>query len=177
MSKITLIQWDITEQETDAIVNAANRTLLGWWGVDWAIHWAGWPAIMEACDEIRNTTYPDWLPTGEAVITVGGKLFAKYVIHTVWPIFSRYKDESWKIDLANCYVNCLKIATENNLKSISFPSISTGIYRCPIQECSKIAIDTVKNFLSKNQQIEEVRFILFSESDYKVYQNMLCSTI
>lgn len=173
MTSIKIIQWDITEQDTDAIVNAANRTLLGWWWVDGAIHWAGWPAIMEACEEIRKTTYPDWLPTGETIITVGGKLPAKYVIHTVWPIFSRYKDDSWKSDLANCYSNSLQLAIDNSIKTISFPSISTGIYRCPIEDCSKIAVNTVKDFTSKHIEIEEVRFILFSEKDYEIYKNLV----
>lgn len=172
-AKIKLIQWDITEQDTDAIVNAANRTLLWWWGVDGAIHRAGWPAIMEACEEIRKTTYPDWLPTGEVVITVGGKLPAKYVIHTVWPVFSQYKDDKRKELLANCYKNSLQCAVDHWLESISFPSISTGIYRCPIEECSKIAVETTREFLKNETSLKEVRFILFSEKDYKIYEYLV----
>lgn len=170
---ITLTLWDITTQDTDAIVNAANRTLMWWWWVDGAIHRAGWPSILEACEEIRNTTHPDWLDTWEVVITIWGKLPAKYVIHTVWPIFSRYKDDSWKKDLANCYRNSLQCAVDHNLESISFPSISTGVFRCPIEECAQVAIQTVQEFLKNETSVKEVRFILFSEKDLEAYNNIL----
>ncbi len=172
-TKITLIQWDITEQDTDAIVNAANSTLLWWWGVDGAIHRAGWPAIIEECEKIIKTKLPNGLPTGEAVITTWWKLAAKRVIHTVWPVYSRYKDDSRKDLLASCYKNSLKLAKDHWAKTIAFPSISTWIYRCPIEVCSEIAIGTVKEFIKNNPELEEVRFVLFSEKDYQTYEKTL----
>ncbi len=173
MTKLILVLWDITTQSTDAIVNAANSTLLWWWGVDGAIHAAGWPAIFDACKEIRDIQYPQGLPTGEAVLTTGGALPAKRVIHTVGPIFSQYRNDSWKGLLAACYANCLKLAIKNGIKSIAFPSISTGDYRCPIEECSKISVEEVKKFIETNPEIEEVRFIVHSEKDYQVYEKLL----
>ena len=176
-SKITIIKWDITKQDTDAIVNAANKTLLWWWGVDWAIHWAGWSEIMDECEKIRQTTYIDWLPTADTVITTWWNLPANHVIHTVWPIFYEYKDDYWKQDLADCYTNCLHCAVENNISSISFPSISTWVFRCPIEDCSTIAIKTTQEFFKKNNSIKEVRFVLFSDEDYNLYKNTTESLI
>ncbi len=173
MTNIAIIQWDITEQDTDAIVNAANRTLLWWWWVDGAIHSAWWQAIYDSCLFVRKTKYPDGLPTSEAVATTWWNLPAKWVIHTVWPIFSNYKDDERKDVLLLCYRNCLKVALDHWIKTISFPSISTGAYRCPIEECSKIAIEEVKNFVEINPEIEEVRFVLFSEKDYEIYKRYL----
>lgn len=172
MTKITLVQWDITHQDTDAIVNAANSTLLWWWWVDGAIHRKWWQAIYDSCLFIRKTAYPNGLPTGEAVATTWWNLPAKRVIHTVWPIFSDYKDDSRKNALLLCYRNCLKVALDHGIKSISFPSISTGVYRCPIEECSKIAVEVAREF-EEYSEIEEIRFILFSEKDYQVYEKLL----
>ena len=170
---ITIIQWDITKQDTEAIVNAANSTLLGWWWVDWAIHRFGWPVIFEVCKKIRETEYPNGLPTNHAVITPWWNLPSKRVIHTVWPRFADYKDDRRQDDLLLCYRNCLKIALDNGIKTIAFPSISTGAYGCPIEICSQIAISTVKEFTEINPEIEEVRFVLFSEKDYEIYKKLL----
>lgn len=170
MTKITIIQWDITKQDTDVIVNAANARLMGWWWVDWAIHKAGWPAILEACKEIKQTMQSDFLPTGEAVITTWWKMPTKYVIHTVWPIYTNYTDNKWMDKLASCYTNSLQLAIDNGCKSISFPSISTGAYMCPIEICNKIALETVSKFVQERPGIDEVRFVLFSDKDCKIYK-------
>ncbi len=173
VATIILILWDITTQNTDAIVNAANSTLLWWWGVDGAIHRAGWPMILQACQNITRIEYPKGLPTGEAVATVWWNLPAKRVIHTVGPRFSDYKNDDRKDDLFHCYENSLKIALDHGIKTISFPSISTGAYGCPIEECSKIAVETVRGFVELYPEIEEVRFVLFSNKDYWVYQKLI----
>ena len=165
--KITLIQGDITRQETEAIVNAANSSLMGGGGVDGAIHRAGGPAILEECKKI--VARQGKCPTGEAVITPGGNLKAKYVIHTVGPI---WKDGSRGEDdlLANAYRNSLQTAVQNGLQTIAFPSISTGAYRFPLERAARIALQTVQDFLQKTKQLEKVRFVLFSQKDLEVYQ-------
>ncbi len=170
--KINIILWDITMQDTESIVNAANSSLLWWWWVDRAIHIAWWDNIFKSCLFIRNTLYPKWLPVWEAIVTTWWKLPAKWVIHTVWPQFKNYKDDSRQNDLYLCYTNCLKEALNHNIQSISFPSISTGAYWCPIEICSQIAVKAVKEFLDINPEIEEVRFVLFSEKDYKIYKKI-----
>ena len=164
-TKLVLIQDDITKQETTAIVNAANSSLLGGGGVDGAIHRAGGPKILEERKEIRKKQ--GGCPTGEAVITTGGNLKAKYVIHTVGPIW-RGGNKNEDNLLRNCYINSLQLAQEKNIKNISFPSISTGAYRFPIERASKIALKTVIDFL-KDDEFEEVRFFLFSKKDYEIY--------
>ncbi len=165
--KITLIQGDITRQETEAIVNAANSSLMGGGGVDGAIHRAGGPAILEECKKI--VARQGKCPTGEAVITPGGNLKAKYVIHTVGPI---WKDGSRGEDdlLANAYRNSLQMAVQNGIQTIAFPSISTGAYRFPLERAARIALQTVQDFLQKTKQLEKVRFVLFSQKDLEVYQ-------
>jgi len=178
-AKLILLQGDITEEKTDAIVNAANSSLLGGGGVDGAIHRAGGPKILEECKEIRRKQ--GICPTGEAVITTGGNLKAKYVIHTVGPIW-RGGNQNEDNLLRNCYINSLKLAKENNIKKISFPSISTGAYRFPIEKASRIALKTVIDFLQNNEFVplenpdisgltgfEEVRFVLFSKKDLEIY--------
>ena len=163
---LSLIQGDITQQETEAIVNAANMTLLGGGGVDGAIHRAGGPTILEECKKI--IAKQGGCPTGEAVITMGGNLLAKWVIHTVGPVWSdgnRGEDDL----LRNAYANSLKIASEKGIHSLSFPSISTGAYRFPIERASRIALSTVKKFMS-NHEFDEVRFVLFSDSDLRIYE-------
>ena len=172
MSGLTLVTGDITQQETDVIVNAANSTLMGGGGVDGAIHRAGGPEILEECKSIRKTTLPDGLPTGKAVITTGGKLKARYVIHTVGPVWKGGDNGEPEL-LANAYINSLLLALENGIKSISFPSISTGAYGYPIEKASKVALSSVIGFLEKYKGIDEVRFVLHNSQDLGVYEQAL----
>jgi O-acetyl-ADP-ribose deacetylase (regulator of RNase III) len=157
---------DITKQDVDALVNAANSTLLGGGGVDGAIHRAGGPAIVEACREIRRTTYPDGLPTGEAVITTAGELPARYVIHTVGPIYGRHRGQEAEL-LAACYQNSLSLAAQNNLTSIAFPAISTGAFGYPLHEAARISSVAIAAFLEQDKTLAQVRLIFFSSSDAK----------
>ena len=168
-TKISLIQGDITLQETEAIVNAANTSLLGGGGVDGAIHRAGGPKILEECKQIRANQ--GGCSTGEAVITSGGNMAARHVIHTVGPVWSGGNRNEEQL-LRNAYYNSLNLARKNGIKSISFPSISTGVYRFPIDKAARIALTTVKKFLQECN-FEEIRFVLFSEKDLKVYENAL----
>ena len=166
--RVLVLVGDITRQDVTAIVNAANSTLLGGGGVDGAIHRAGGPAILKECRRIRETTYPDGLPTGQAVITTAGNLPAKYVIHTVGPIYGRDPDREAQL-LAACYQNSLLLARQHQVSSIAFPSISTGAYGYPKPEAAKIASRTIKDFLSADQQIEQVRLVFFQRSDADVF--------
>jgi O-acetyl-ADP-ribose deacetylase (regulator of RNase III) len=164
---LALVRGDITRQEVDAIVNAANTTLLGGGGVDGAIHRAGGPAILAECERIGGCA------TGEAVITTGGRLPAKFVIHTVGPVWSggRRSEEGL---LASAYRNSLRVAAEQNLKTVAFPSISTGAYRFPIERAAAIAFGTVRDFLlAEPHQLTEVRFVLFADVDLAVYEKAL----
>ena len=171
-ARIQLIRGDITEVEVDAIVNAANSTLLGGGGVDGAIHRKGGPKILEECKLIRATQWPDGLPTGKAVLTSGGNLKAKYVIHTVGPIWlGGFHVESELLKQA--YRNSLKLAVQNGIKTIAFPSISTGAYGYPIEEASRVAVGSVKKFLEKEDKIKKVTFVLFSDLDFAVYLRAL----
>jgi O-acetyl-ADP-ribose deacetylase (regulator of RNase III) len=154
---------DLTKEAVDAIVNAANWTLLGGGGVDGAIHAAGGQAIYDACKEIRDTQFPSGLPTGQAVITTGGKLPANYVIHTVGPIYSRHNGNEPRL-LADCYRNSVAVAVENNLSAIAFPSISTGAYGYPKHEAAQIVGSTVREIIDQNSDIE-VRLVFFSPAD------------
>lgn len=167
-SMLELVQDDITEQDTDAIVNAANSRLAGGGGVDGAIHRAGGPSIME---ETRRE-YPDGCPTGSAVISGGGNLKAGSVIHAVGPIYRGGEGGESEL-LAGAYRRCLEIASERNLKSVAFPSISTGAYGYPIEEASRIALSAVAEYLKKHPELELVRFVLFSRSAFNVYRNAL----
>jgi O-acetyl-ADP-ribose deacetylase (regulator of RNase III) len=171
-SRIIHILGDITEQDTDAIVNAANPSLLGGGGVDGAIHRKGGAEILKECKIIRQTLYPDGLPTGKAVMTTGGKLKAKKVIHTVGPIWSG-GDKGEPELLAQVYINSLELALKMGLKTISFPSISTGAYGYPVEKASRVAIRAVAEFLEKNKGIEEVRFVLHSQHDLRTYEEAL----
>ena len=155
---------DITQEDVDVIVNAANWTLLGGGGVDGAIHNAGGEQIYEECKQIRETHYPKGLPTGEAVITSGGNLKAKFVIHTVGPIRGINKQNE-AAQLANCYQNSLELAKANNLETIAFPSISTGAYGYPKHEAAPIVAKTIKDFLENDEQIKEIRLVFFAEFD------------
>jgi len=171
-TQIVLLQGDITEMNTDAIVNAANSSLMGGGGVDGAIHRKGGPKILEECKRIRTTEWPSGLPTGKSVITSGGKLKAKYVIHTVGPVWRGGKSGEAEL-LAEAYVNCLKMAVSKGIKTIAFPSISTGAYGYPITEASQIALKSVKQFLEKEDELEKVVFVLFTQHDFEVYRESL----
>src|SRR5215213_735601 len=167
--RVLVVVGDITSQDVTAIVNAANSTLLGGGGVDGAIHRAGGPEILTECRHIRKTVYPDGLPTGQAVITTGGNLPAKYVIHTVGPIYGREPEREAEL-LAACYQNSLLLGRRHGVSSIAFPSISTGAYGYPKPEAAKIASATIKHFLSADQQIEQVRLVFFQERDARVFR-------
>jgi O-acetyl-ADP-ribose deacetylase (regulator of RNase III) len=159
---------DLTQQDVAAIVNAANSSLLGGGGVDGAIHRAGGPEILEECREIRRTRFPEGLPTGEAVITTGGKLAALYVIHTVGPIYGEEHGNEAEL-LANCYHNSLTLAVEKNLTSIAFPAISTGIYGYPKDQAAEVSSKTIENFLTTDLQLQEVRLVFFRAVDAEVF--------
>ncbi len=153
---------DLTDEEVDAIVNAANWTLLGGGGVDGAIHRRGGPAILDECRDIRATRYPDGLPTGEAVITTGGDLPARHVIHTVGPIYGMNKGRDAEL-LEACYRNSINLAIENNLSTLAFPSISTGAFGYPKHEAAPIVYRTVAERLRVHEI--EIRLVFFSETD------------
>jgi O-acetyl-ADP-ribose deacetylase (regulator of RNase III) len=170
-TKLSLIQGDITTQATDAIINAANSSLLGGGGVDGAIHRAGGPTILEECKRIVSTQ--GRLPAGKAVITTGGNLPAKYVIHTVGPYW-RGGTGNESQTLASAYNESLKIAEAKKLSSISFPSISTGAYRYPLEQAAKVALEAVISFLKEEAaSLKEVRFVLFDTETYGIYQEVL----
>lgn len=166
--RVTVIVGDITKQDVEAIVNAANSSLLGGGGVDGAIHRAGGPAILEECREIRRTRFPQGLPTGEAVVTTGGNLQALYVIHTVGPIYGEHRGEEAEL-LANCYHNSLTLAVEKNVTSVAFPSIATGVYGYPRAEAADISSRTIENFLSTDRQLKEVRLVFFQAQDAEIF--------
>jgi O-acetyl-ADP-ribose deacetylase (regulator of RNase III) len=163
LERISVIQGDITRQNVDAIVNAANNSLLGGGGVDGAIHRAAGPELLEECRQIGGC------PTGEACITKGYRLPAAYIIHTVGPVYQGSPEDSRL--LAGCYRNSLSLAAEYSLSSIAFPAISCGVYGYPIEEASKVAVDTTLEVLNLVGGINDVRFVLFSEQDTAVYKN------
>lgn len=165
LGKIEIIQADITKINADAIVNAANSSLLGGGGVDGAIHRAAGPELLAECKTIGGC------PTGEARITKGYNLPAKYVIHTVGPVYRGLPSDS-KL-LSQCYENSFKIAVEKKIKTIAFPAISCGIYGYPIEDACQIALDTTIKFLKENEVLEKVIFVLFSKNDEKIYQQCL----
>src|ERR1700682_822359 len=166
--RVQVVVGDITKQDVEAIVNAANSSLLGDGGVDGAIHRAGGPEILAECREIRRTRFPQGLPTGEAVITTGGKLTALYVIHTVGPIFGQHHGKEAEL-LANCYHNSLTLAVEKNLTSVAFPAISTGVYGYPPDKAAEISSKTIENFLATDRQLKEVRLVFFQARDAEVF--------
>ena len=167
LAKLEVRQGDITKLEVDAIVNAANSSLLGGGGVDGAIHRAAGPELLAECRTVGGC------PTGEARITGGYNLAARHVIHTVGPVYSGKPQD--KILLTGCYHNSLKLAEENNITSIAFPAISCGVYGYPIEEACQVAVDTTCEFLQHNPTVEKVIFMLFSPGDLKVYQDYLRS--
>jgi len=168
-TKVVAVRGDLTQQDTDAIVNAANSSLMGGGGVDGAIHRAGGPEILEQCKKIAAEI--GTLPAGQAVITTGGNLAAPHVIHTVGPVWHGGTKNEPRT-LANAYRNSLELARVKGLRSISFPSISTGAYGYPIEEAAGIAVKTVSKYVVKHP-FDEVRFVLFSESDFRVYADLL----
>jgi O-acetyl-ADP-ribose deacetylase len=166
--RVRLIVGDIAKQNVDVIVNAANWTLLGGGGVDGAIHRAGGTAILEECREIRKNQFPQGLPTGEAVITTAGSLPARFVIHTVGPIYGRHDGREAEL-LAACYKNSLRLAVENSMHSIAFPAISTGAFGYPPAKAAAVASQSIVEFLATDEFIKEVRLVFFSQSDLKTF--------
>jgi len=159
---------DITKEDVDAIVNAANSSLMGGGGVDGAIHRAGGPEILRECKEIRATQYPEGLPTGEAVITTAGNMGAKHVIHTVGPVYGRGGKNKAEL-LAACYRNSLTLAAKKGLKTVAFPAISTGVYGYPLEEAARVSSQAVAKFLDSDSSIVEVRLVFFSPSDAEIF--------
>lgn len=159
---------NITEEDTDVIVNAANLTLMGGGGVDGEIHHVGGKQILEECREIRRTQFPEGLPSGKAVITSGGNLKARFVIHTVGPIYGRNDNCDAEL-LADCYRNSLLLARENNLQAISFPSISTGAFYYPKHEAAKVSSLAIKEFLSQDNFIKKIFLVFFSTKDAEIF--------
>lgn len=166
--RVRVVTGDITSHDVTAIVNAANSTLLGGGGVDGAIHRMGGPQILVECKQIRETTHPNGLPTGEAVITTGGNLAAQYVIHTVGPIYGRNPAREAEL-LAACYENSLRLARQYAVATLAFPSISTGAYGYPKPEAAAISSQSIKNFLAADKQIQEVRLVFFQPGDARVF--------
>ncbi|TGN76477.1 O-acetyl-ADP-ribose deacetylase [Streptomyces bauhiniae] len=168
MTRITLVQGDITEQRVDAIVNAANSSLLGGGGVDGAIHRRGGPAILDACRDLRASRYGGGLPTGEAVATTAGDLPAEWVIHTVGPVWQGPGSDPAL--LASCYRESLRVADEVGARTVAFPAISTGVYRWPVPEAAQVAVETVR---AADTGVEEVRFVLFDGGTFGVFEGVV----
>ncbi|CAM5405277.1 O-acetyl-ADP-ribose deacetylase [Streptomyces pharetrae] len=164
MTTLTLTQGDITRESADALVNAANSSLLGGGGVDGAIHRRGGPAILEECRTLRASRYGRGLPTGQAVATTAGDLDARWVIHTVGPVWSATEDRSDL--LASCHRESLRVADELGARTVAFPAISTGVYRWPLDDAARIAVETVRNTPTA---VEEVRFVLFDDRAYEAF--------
>jgi O-acetyl-ADP-ribose deacetylase (regulator of RNase III) len=168
MPRITLVRGDITEEEVDAVVNAANSSLMGGGGVDGAIHRKGGPSIKEECKAIRAERYPDGLPTGEAVATTAGNLPAKWVIHTVGPVYAQSEDRAGL--LAACHVVSLRVADELGASNVAFPAISTGVYGYPVDEAASVAVDAVRR---ARTDVSEVRFVLFDDAAHAAFERAL----
>ena len=168
MPRFEVARGDITGEDVDAIVNAANRGLLGGGGVDGAIHRAGGPEILAACREIRRTSLPDGLPTGSAVATTGGSLAARWVIHTVGPVYSASPQDPRL--LASCHTESLRVADELGARSIAFPAISTGVYGYPLEEAAPVAIEAVRG---ASTRVELVRFVLFDDEAFGAFERAL----
>ncbi|MEV5178585.1 O-acetyl-ADP-ribose deacetylase [Streptomyces werraensis] len=162
--RITLVQGDITRQRADALVNAANSSLLGGGGVDGAIHRRGGPDILAECRALRASRYGRGLPTGQAVATTAGRLDSRWVIHTVGPVHSTTEDRSAL--LASCYRESLRVADELGARTVAFPAISTGVYRWPLDDAARIAVETVR---TTDTAVEEITFVLFDERAYEAF--------
>jgi len=171
---IRIIKGDITKQDVDAIVNAANSSLMGGGGVDGAIHRAGGPKILEECRAI--VAKQGGCKTGEAVITSAGNMKAKYVIHTVGPVWRNGSNNEEKL-LANAYLNSLKLAVKNNVKSIAFPNISTGVYGFPKDKAAQIAWKTVNDFIASEDNLQEILFVCYNDENYNLYKSLPCKKI
>jgi O-acetyl-ADP-ribose deacetylase (regulator of RNase III) len=168
MQEIVLLEGDLTTQAVDAIVNAANSTLLGGGGVDGAIHRAGGPSILAECREIRRTTFPEGLPTGRAVATGGGDLPARWVIHTVGPVYRTSDDPAG--ELASCHTEALRVADELGARTVAFPAISTGAFGYPLEEAAAVAVRAVRG---ADTRVEEVRFVLFGREAFDAFERAL----
>jgi O-acetyl-ADP-ribose deacetylase len=168
MAAIELVQGDITAQDVDVVVNAANSSLLGGGGVDGAIHRRGGPEILAECRQLRASRYPDGLPVGQAVATTAGRLPARWVVHTVGPVWSSTEDRSQL--LADCHRNSLRVAAELGARTVAFPAISTGVYRWPLDSAARIALDATTEYLDTNpSSITLVRFVLFDQAAYQAF--------
>ena len=165
MPQIVLLEGDLTTQDVDAIVNAANSTLMGGGGVDGAIHRAGGPWILAECRDVRRTTFPDGLPTGRAVATGAGNLPARWVIHTVGPVYSATEDRSRL--LASCHTESLRIADELGAETVAFPAISTGVFGYPVEEASVVAIEAVRR---AETSVGQIRFVLFGRPSFEAFE-------
>jgi O-acetyl-ADP-ribose deacetylase len=168
MPRIEVVVGDITEQEVDAIVNAANPSLMGGGGVDGAIHRTGGPTILAECKRLRAERHPDGLPTGGAVATTAGDLAARWVIHTVGPVYAASEDRSEL--LASCHVESLRIADGLGARSVAFPAVSTGVYGYPVDEAAPVALRAV---LDADTNVEEVRFVLFNDAAQRAFEDAL----
>lgn len=166
--RIGLVLGDITQQAVDAIVNAANSSLMGGGGVDGAIHRQGGPDILAACREVRRAQFPDGLPTGRAVATTGGNLRARWVIHTVGPVYLAERDPAGL--LASCHRESLRVADELGARSVAFPAISTGVYGYPVEEAAPVAIAAIGR---ADTRVEDVRFVLFDKATLRVFERVL----
>ena len=166
--RITLVQGDITQQAVDAIVNAANASLMGGGGVDGAIHRQGGPDILAACREVRRMQFPDGLPTGRAVATTGGRLLARWVIHTVGPVYRAERDPAGL--LTSCHRESLRVADELGARTVAFPAISTGVYGYPVEEAAPVAIAAVGG---ADVRVKDVRFVLFDSPTFRVFERAL----
>ncbi|HVM51671.1 MAG TPA: O-acetyl-ADP-ribose deacetylase [Acidimicrobiales bacterium] len=162
---IEVVRGDLTDEDTDAIVNAANSSLLGGGGVDGAIHRAGGPEILEVCRQIRRTTYPDGLPTGQAVATTAGRLKARWVIHTVGPVYDEHDHPEHL--LASCHTQSLAVADELGARSVSFPAISCGVYGYPVAEAAEVALTAVRE---ADTAVDLVRFVLFGDDAFAAFR-------
>lgn len=166
--RIELVEGDITEQGVDAIVNAANSSLLGGGGVDGAIHRRGGPEILAECREIRRTRYPEGMPTGRAVATTAGDLPAQWVIHTVGPVYLRSDDPSRELE--SCHIESLRVADELGATAVAFPAISTGAYGYPLEEAASVALQAVRG---AQTDVQEVRFVLFGQDALRAFERAL----
>jgi O-acetyl-ADP-ribose deacetylase (regulator of RNase III) len=166
--RVVLVRGDITEQDVDAIVNAANSSLMGGGGVDGAIHRKGGPRILEECKRIRAERYSEGLPAGRAVATIGGDLRAPWVIHTVGPVYAKSEDRSAL--LVSCHIESLRVADDLGAKSVAFPAISTGVYGYPLEEAAPVAVKAVRD---ADTNVEEVRFVLFDDRAHRAFETAL----